>query len=114
MLKKVENDGGDLSTYYVYDDFGLLRYVLPPETYSTLASGSPSQVYPLNEGWILNYCFYYQYDIRKRMITKRLPGAESVYLVYNQRDQLVATQDGGSTTNLMESCRFEKNLSYVF
>ncbi len=38
--------------------------------------------------------FQYQYDARKRMIKKKVPGAEWVYMVYDERDRLVFTQDG--------------------
>jgi RHS repeat-associated protein len=66
-------------TYYIYDDFGLLRCVVPP-----LAEGS------VNE----NLCYFYRYDHRKRMIEKKIPGAEAIYMVYDKRDRLVLTQDG--------------------
>ncbi|PXX94652.1 hypothetical protein DF185_22940, partial [Marinifilum breve] len=38
--------------------------------------------------------YVYKYDDRKRMIEKKLPGALPVYMVYDNRDRLVATQDG--------------------
>ncbi|HLO60909.1 MAG TPA: DUF6443 domain-containing protein [Bacteroidales bacterium] len=75
-------------TYYVYDDLDLLRYVIPPEATSQVGSGS------LTSTISSNYCYYYQYDCRKRMIKKKLPGADTVYMVYDIRDRLVATQDG--------------------
>ncbi len=41
-----------------------------------------------------NWGFQYKYDGRKRMIAKKVPGAEWVYMVYDNRDRLVLTQDG--------------------
>jgi RHS repeat-associated protein len=38
--------------------------------------------------------FQYKYDARKRMIAKKVPGADWVYMVYDDRDRLVLTQDG--------------------
>jgi len=74
-----------LSTYYVYDDFDLLRVVIPP-----LANGDGESV-----ATVLNdLCYQYIYDSRKRMTVKKLPGADPVYMVYDLRDRLVATQDG--------------------
>ena len=64
----------------MYDDFGLLRCVVPPK------ATSPNTDTEL--------CYYYQYDKRKRMIVKDLPGADPVYMVYDKRDRLVMTQDG--------------------
>jgi RHS repeat-associated protein len=42
-----------------------------------------------------NWGYQYRYDARHRMIAKRLPGADWVYMVYDNRDRLVLTQDGG-------------------
>jgi RHS repeat-associated protein len=41
-----------------------------------------------------NWGFQYKYDARKRMIGKKVPGADWVYMVYDDRDRLVLTQDG--------------------
>jgi RHS repeat-associated protein len=86
ILKKGEDN---TKTYYVYDDFGLLRYVLPPLASDLYDGGnipSAEELEPL--------IYSYRYDERKRMIEKKLPGAKTVYMVYNDRDQLVLTQDG--------------------
>jgi Leucine-rich repeat (LRR) protein len=41
-----------------------------------------------------NFAFQYKYDGRNRMIQKKVPGADWVYMVYDNRDRLVMTQDG--------------------
>ncbi len=41
-----------------------------------------------------NWAFQYKYDGRKRMTHKKVPGADWVYMVYDDRDRLVMTQDG--------------------
>ena len=90
VLKKSYNGADSLQTYYVYDDFGLLRYVISPKAANGLALTT------LNPGdaVIRQLCYYYEYDSRKRMIVKQLPGTDPVYLVYDLRDRLVAVQDG--------------------
>jgi RHS repeat-associated protein len=45
-----------------------------------------------------NYSFQYRYDGRKRMVAKKIPGAEWMYLVYDNLDRLVLTQDGNQRT----------------
>ncbi|MDQ6482626.1 DUF6443 domain-containing protein, partial [Dyadobacter sp. LHD-138] len=67
-----------LATYYVYDDYGLLRAVLQPE-YQTNASA--------------DFAFLYDYDERGRMIGKQVPGSGKVEMVYDKFDRLVMSQD---------------------
>jgi len=77
-----------------------LRYVVPPQAYLSLINqGSSVYTFNFNEEWIMKYCFYYQYDERKRMAIKRLPGVQPTFMVYNKRDQLVLTQDGNQRQN---------------
>ncbi|HEY8938507.1 MAG TPA: hypothetical protein VIM65_24975, partial [Cyclobacteriaceae bacterium] len=40
------------------------------------------------------WAFQYKYDTRNRLIAKKIPGADWVYMVYDNRDRLVMTQDG--------------------
>ena len=80
VVCKAAHDGTNwLNTHYIYDEFGLLRCVVPPK-----ASG-PADT---------ELCYYYEYDERRRMTKKDLPGAAPVYMVYDKRDRLVMTQDG--------------------
>jgi hypothetical protein len=94
VLKRtyVKNEQGNIvtvDTYYVYDDFGLLRYVIPPKTLASISFPADK-----NNAIIKSLCYYYEYDSRNRMVIKQLPGAEPVYMVYDTRDRLVASQDG--------------------
>jgi RHS repeat-associated protein len=95
MVAATDLPDSPLTTYYVYDDFGDLRYVVPPEAalwVKNHASGTIGHISTTTT--IKQLCYYYQYDERRRMAIKKLPGAEPVYLVYNKRDQLVLSQDG--------------------
>jgi len=88
------SEKGDLSTYYVYDDFGLLRYVIPPKAINNIVSNQGFHGNMDDNTIIQQLCYYYQYDHKKRMTHKKLPGADMVYMVYNKRDQLILMQDG--------------------
>jgi len=77
-------------TYYVYDDLGNLRFVFQPEL-SKLAHSSDTYV-PTTD--LPNWAFQYAYDPKGRMISKQVPGAQAVYMVYDNRDRLVMVQDG--------------------
>ncbi|MCL6275433.1 DUF6443 domain-containing protein [Muricauda sp. 2012CJ35-5] len=74
-------------TYYVYDDYGNLTFVLPPKMDATTAT-----LAAINTN--LNGLGYqYIYDHRNRLIEKRLPGKDWEYIVYNRLDQPILTQD---------------------
>jgi RHS repeat-associated protein len=99
ILKKVQltatpDDGtgsgytGWLSTYYVYDDLNNLRCVIQPEGVKAILSS-----WTLSSALLSEQCFRYEYDQRNRMIMKKVPGAGEVYMIYDNRDRLVMTQD---------------------
>ncbi|WP_454880734.1 DUF6443 domain-containing protein [Sphingobacterium detergens] len=92
VLKRVwENETKALNTYYVYDDFGDLRYVIPPAVTGTVISevSTDGSSYTSFD----NYVYGYKYDGRRRLIEKKIPGKGWEYLVYNKNDQVVLTQD---------------------
>ncbi|NDV97147.1 RHS repeat-associated core domain-containing protein [Dysgonomonas sp. 521] len=76
-------------TYYVYDNFGNLCYVLPPEL-SDKATADGTVSASLIDLW----GYQYKYDGRNRCIIKKLPGTEKIYYVYDKADRLIFTQDG--------------------
>ena len=53
-------------TYYVYDDYGNLTYVLPPKVTTQDGTVSASELSEL--------CYQYTYDFRNRLVEKQLPG----------------------------------------
>lgn len=67
-------------TYYVYNNFGNLAYVIPPK-----ADGI------ITESVLNNLCYQYKYDSSGRLSEKKLPGKQWEYLIYDNRDRLVAT-----------------------
>ncbi len=95
VLKKVQLNSspgtahtGWLCTYYVYDDMDNLRFVIQPGAVE-LINGS----WTISSGISDELCFRYEYDQRKRMIIKKVPGAGETWMVYDARDRLVMTQD---------------------
>ncbi len=84
---------GWTNTYYVYDDYDNLIFVLPPKLVDDIHSSVTSN-YTVHNSRIQNLAFQYKYDSRQRLVEKRVPGSQWVYLVYDDRDRLVMTQDG--------------------
>ena len=95
ILKRVFISGDSLQTYYIYDSLNLLRAVIQPE--GTVALKNNSWVFPA--GFSSNWMFLYRYDERKRMVMKKMPGADSVNILYDKWDRIVLTQDGNLRTS---------------
>jgi RHS repeat-associated protein len=103
VLKKVQltaaNDTGTgkghygwLCTYYIYDVYGLLRCVVQPKGVELLQANSWNITW--NSSVILNeQCFRYEYNGRRLLQMKKVPGAGVEYLVYDRWDRLVLRQD---------------------
>ena len=81
-----------VDTYYVYDDYGQLCYVLPPEASKVLAAQNGQ--WSLGNGTIDQYCYAYRYNDYGECIEKKLPGCESVLMHYDEGGRLVLEQDG--------------------
>ncbi|GHU63513.1 hypothetical protein FACS1894123_06410 [Bacteroidia bacterium] len=78
------------NTYYIYDDFGNLRFVLPP----LAADATPNGTYTETSAPVKDYAYQYRYDNRNRCTWKRLPGCEPVSYMYDTADRVIFTQDG--------------------
>lgn len=83
---------GWLCTYYIYDVVGNLRCVVQPRGVELLVANGWN-ITALNNDILNEQCFRYEYDYRDRMIMKKVPGADEVYMVYDARDLLVMWQD---------------------
>lgn len=89
-------------TYYVYDDYGNLTYVLPPKMDATEES-------LVNLNAMMNDLGYqYVYDHRNRLVEKRIPGKGWEYIVYNLLDLPVMTQDANMRTESNSSINVDQ------
>jgi hypothetical protein len=80
ILKRTYDLGAKHDTYYVYDIYGNLTYVIPPK-----ADGTISQ--EVLDG----LCYQYKYDDHNRLVEKKLPGKQWEFIVYDKLDRPVAT-----------------------
>lgn len=80
LILKRSNAGADLDTYYVYDEFDNLVFVISPK-----ANGN------ITPAILEDLCYQYKYDQYHRLIEKRVPGKQSEYIVYDKLNRIVAT-----------------------
>ena len=84
------NDRSEHFAYYVYDDFGKLRYEIP-SIQDKLITTVGARYSPSELG---KYCTYYRYDTRGNEILTLRPGRNRIERVYDCRGRAVLTQDG--------------------
>ncbi|TCN49639.1 DUF6443 domain-containing protein, partial [Flavobacterium circumlabens] len=85
VLKRTYEAGLKHDTYYVYDPYGNLTYVIPPKADAAISAD------------VLNgLCYQYKYDYRNRLVEKKLPGKQWEFIVYDKLDRPVATGPANS------------------
>ncbi|CAD7807311.1 hypothetical protein CHRY9390_01639 [Chryseobacterium aquaeductus] len=83
LVRKVLSAAENADTYYVYNEYDQLAFVIPP-----LASAPTVEL-----STVENLYYQYRYDGRNRLVEKKLPGKGWEYMVYDKQDRLVATKD---------------------
>ena len=100
ILRKVQVAGapatghaGWVCTYYVYDVLNNLRFVVQPAAVQWLQANGWNFLAAGGTGVAAEFCFRHEYDQRKRMIIRKVPGAGEVWMIYDARDRLVLSED---------------------
>ncbi|MCS2585134.1 DUF6443 domain-containing protein [Bacteroides sp. BFG-551] len=91
LLSRQMNGDETHDTYTVYDNYGNVRFVLPPLAADSLTA---VQSYAESHPVLQNCAYIYHYDKYNRCIYKKLPGCAPVYTVYDAADRPIFTQDG--------------------
>jgi hypothetical protein len=78
-----------LETYYVYDKFGRVKYIISPKGVSALQSGAWTLTSTIRD----NYVYEFVYDVRGRLIEKKVPAKGWEYVVYDKFNRPVLSQD---------------------
>lgn len=93
VLERRMNDNARYDTYYVYDLYGNLAFVLPPAASDALKTSNTTWYITTNTV-LQQYAYNYQYDSRNRCIKKYLPGCDYIAMTYDTADRMVTRQDG--------------------
>ncbi|MEW7289608.1 DUF6443 domain-containing protein [Aquimarina sp. 2304DJ70-9] len=84
ILTRTYNNNITHDTYYVYDKYGNLIYVIPPK--AIISDG-------VSNGELAELCYQYKYDIKNRLVEKKIPGKGWEYIIYNKLDKPIMFQD---------------------
>lgn len=91
LVRKVISATENADTYYVYNDYNQLAYVLSPKAVDEIKNLGLGASIP--DAVLNNLCYQYKYDGRNRLVEKKIPGKGWEYMLYDKQDRLVATQD---------------------
>ncbi|SMC70330.1 DUF6443 domain-containing protein [Moheibacter sediminis] len=84
LMTRIKNGAVNLDTYYVYNQYNQLTYIIPP-----LNSGEN----PLTTDTKNKVLYQYKYDAMGRLIEKKLPGKEKEFYVYDREDRVIMSTD---------------------
>ena len=118
ILKRQQLDGtiggqsvAWLETYYVYDDLGLLRFVVPPKAVGIMQGLSN---WSLSQTGLSKLLFRYSYDSKGRVIERTVPGSAVIYMIYDPLGRLALVQDGNlRATNKWNYISREKSKMFI-
>jgi len=97
LLVRKMDGATPVDTYYVYNEYNQLAFVLSPLAVDQIKSDTAGTIIP--QTVLENLCYQYRYDGRNRLVEKRLPGKGWEYMVYDNQDRLVMTQDANMGRN---------------
>ncbi|HTE01718.1 MAG TPA: DUF6443 domain-containing protein [Mucilaginibacter sp.] len=89
VLKREMLGSTRLDTYYIYNNAGMVAYIIPPLATNKL----PSTSYSLTTAPVSNLVFHFVYDLHGRMIEKTVPSKGTMYVVYDPLNRPVLMQD---------------------
>ncbi len=84
LVRKIISATENADTYYVYNEYDQLAFVIPP-----LLSKLDSWGIPEHDA----LAYQYRYDIKGRLVEKKLPGKGWEYMVYDKADRMILSQD---------------------
>ncbi|MFZ4931105.1 DUF6443 domain-containing protein [Chryseobacterium sp. Mn2064] len=83
LTRRIMSSTVHVDTYYVYNEYGQLVFILPPEAIHKT----------ITDELLNTLCYQYRYDTWGRQVEKKIPGKGWEYTVYDKQDRVVATQD---------------------
>ncbi|PRA95090.1 sugar-binding protein [Chryseobacterium sp. MYb7] len=84
LVRKIISATENADTYYVYNEYDQLTFVIPP-----LLSKLDSWGMPEHDA----LAYQYRYDGKGRLVEKKLPGKGWEFMVYDKADRMILSQD---------------------
>ncbi|SMO43824.1 RHS repeat-associated core domain-containing protein [Chryseobacterium rhizoplanae] len=91
LVRKVLSATENADTYYIYNEFNQLAFVIPPT--ASLALKNLAVGVQISSTVLENLCYQYRYDGKNRLVEKKVPAKGWEHMVYDKADRLVLSQD---------------------
>lgn len=92
LSRRVTHDGKRMEkydTYFVYRNQDKLAAIFPPAASDEFRANQS-----MDADLLARYAYLYEYDVKGRLIAKKLPGCDWTSMCYDKADRLVLVQDG--------------------
>ncbi|RQO41572.1 sugar-binding protein [Chryseobacterium sp. KBW03] len=89
LVRKVITATENVDTYYLYNDYGQLVYVISPKAEAPITSNNNI----ITQQILDDLCYQYKYDNKGRLVEKKVPGKGWEYMIYDRQNRLVGSQD---------------------
>ncbi|WP_089756440.1 DUF6443 domain-containing protein [Chryseobacterium soldanellicola] len=93
LVRKMLNTTESADTYYIYNDYDQLAYVIPPNAADALKNLGSGVTISATDPILTGLCYQYKYDGKNRLVEKKLPGKGWEQIIYNKRGQVVYYRD---------------------
>ena len=93
LSRKVISATENADTYYVYNEYDQLAFVLSPNAVKAFNQSGPGADKPVQDAILNGLCYQYHYDGKNRVVEKKLPGKGWEFMVYDKQDRQVLVQD---------------------
>lgn len=91
LKRQVLSPTENADTYYVYNEYNQVAFVIPPKASESIKNLSPGT--EVSNEVRNEFCYQYSYDKRLRLVERKLPNKGLEYFVYDRQERIVATQD---------------------
>ncbi|MGE8553345.1 MAG: DUF6443 domain-containing protein [Chryseobacterium jejuense] len=109
LLARKSDGAQNVDTYYVYNEYNQLAFVIPPKAMRLLIDNGLADSEPIQYPILSDLCYQYRYDGKNRLVEKKLPGKGWEFMVYDKSDRLVLSQDANlSVSNKWLITKYDK------
>jgi len=90
ILKRQLLGGANVDTYYIYNNAGMVSFIIPPGALSLMVTDGS---YSISQSGVSALIFQFTYDGMGRLITKTVPAKGTMSIVYDPMSRPVLMQD---------------------